>query len=146
MAQPVIVDLRNIYSSEEVCRAKFRYICIGNAEAPGVRPGRDVRPRRPAPSHDRISSADRQSIRSRRPQSRVTRFNRSPFSPIAAGFAPRKCEQKRGDQTEPDDKSQYLVRYPGAKTVIAANTHSQRFNKKTRATTSRTENPRSVPS
>ena len=59
MAQPVIVDLRNIYSSEEVCRAKFRYFGVGNAEARGVRPGRDVRPRRHALVYDRLSSADK---------------------------------------------------------------------------------------
>ena len=44
MAQPVIVDLRNIYSSEEVCRAKFRYIGVGNAEGARrqTRPGRST--------------------------------------------------------------------------------------------------------
>ena len=31
MAQPVIVDLRNIYRSDEVKRAKFRYFAVGRA-------------------------------------------------------------------------------------------------------------------
>jgi UDPglucose 6-dehydrogenase len=31
MARPVIVDLRNIYRSEEMDRAKFRYVAIGRA-------------------------------------------------------------------------------------------------------------------
>ena len=29
MARPVIVDLRNIYRSEEMRRAKFRYLAVG---------------------------------------------------------------------------------------------------------------------
>ena len=59
MAQPVIVDLRNIYRSEDVRRAKFRYVGVGSAELSGVRPSRDVRPRRPAPVHDRLSAVGR---------------------------------------------------------------------------------------
>jgi UDPglucose 6-dehydrogenase len=31
MAQPVIVDLRNIYRAEEMKRAKFRYVGVGRA-------------------------------------------------------------------------------------------------------------------
>ncbi|MGC1277149.1 MAG: UDP binding domain-containing protein, partial [Xanthobacteraceae bacterium] len=31
MAQPVIVDLRNIYRPEEMSRAQFRYVAIGRA-------------------------------------------------------------------------------------------------------------------
>jgi UDPglucose 6-dehydrogenase len=31
MAQPVIVDLRNIYRSDEMRRAAFRYVPIGRA-------------------------------------------------------------------------------------------------------------------
>jgi UDPglucose 6-dehydrogenase len=31
MAQPVIVDLRNIYRPEEMKRANFRYLAIGRA-------------------------------------------------------------------------------------------------------------------
>jgi hypothetical protein len=31
MAQPVIVDLRNIYRDEEMKRAQFRYFGIGRA-------------------------------------------------------------------------------------------------------------------
>ncbi|HEY1748505.1 MAG TPA: UDP-glucose/GDP-mannose dehydrogenase family protein [Xanthobacteraceae bacterium] len=58
MAQPVIVDLRNIYRSEDVRRAKFRYVGVGRAEMPGVRASRDVRPRRPAPVHDRLSAVE----------------------------------------------------------------------------------------
>jgi UDPglucose 6-dehydrogenase len=54
MAQPVIVDLRNIYRSEDVHRAKFRYVGVGSAEMSGLRPNRDVRPRKPAPVHDRL--------------------------------------------------------------------------------------------
>jgi hypothetical protein len=33
MAQPVIVDLRNIYRTDEMKRAKFRYVAVGR---PGV--------------------------------------------------------------------------------------------------------------
>jgi UDPglucose 6-dehydrogenase len=33
MAQPVIVDLRNIYRADEMKRAKFRYSAVGRAEA-----------------------------------------------------------------------------------------------------------------
>jgi UDPglucose 6-dehydrogenase len=33
MAQPVIVDLRNIYRIDEMKRAKFRYVAVGR---PGV--------------------------------------------------------------------------------------------------------------
>jgi len=32
MAQPVIVDLRNIYRPDEMKRAQFRYVAIGRAE------------------------------------------------------------------------------------------------------------------
>ncbi len=31
MAQPVIVDLRNIYRADEMKRAQFRYVAIGRA-------------------------------------------------------------------------------------------------------------------
>jgi hypothetical protein len=31
MAQPVIVDLRNIYRADEMKRAKFRYVAVGRA-------------------------------------------------------------------------------------------------------------------
>jgi len=31
MAQPVIVDLRNIYRVDEMRRAKFRYSAVGRA-------------------------------------------------------------------------------------------------------------------
>jgi UDPglucose 6-dehydrogenase len=33
MAQPVVVDLRNIYRADEMKRAKFRYVAVGR---PGV--------------------------------------------------------------------------------------------------------------
>src|ERR1700733_3246794 len=59
MAQPVIVDLRNIYRSEEMRRAKFRYVGVGSAEMAAGKRGRDLRPRRPPTVHDRLESADR---------------------------------------------------------------------------------------
>jgi len=31
MAQPVIVDLRNIYRADEMKRAKFKYVAVGRA-------------------------------------------------------------------------------------------------------------------
>src|ERR1700728_1631646 len=57
MAQPVIVDLRNIYRSEEMRRAKFRYVGVGSAEMTAGKRGRDLRPRRPPIVHDRVESA-----------------------------------------------------------------------------------------
>jgi hypothetical protein len=33
MAQPVIVDLRNIYRAEEMKRANFRYLAVGRPTA-----------------------------------------------------------------------------------------------------------------
>jgi hypothetical protein len=33
MARPLIVDLRNIYGAEEMQRADFRYIAVGQAHA-----------------------------------------------------------------------------------------------------------------
>jgi UDPglucose 6-dehydrogenase len=51
MAQPVIVDLRNIYRSEEMRRAKFRYVGIGSAEMTAGKRGRDLRRRAGHVSH-----------------------------------------------------------------------------------------------
>jgi len=31
MARPVIVDLRNIYRTDEMRRAKFKYVAVGRA-------------------------------------------------------------------------------------------------------------------
>jgi UDPglucose 6-dehydrogenase len=59
MAQPVIVDLRNIYRSEDMRRAKFRYVGVGSAEMTAGKRGRDLRPRRPPTVHDRLESTDR---------------------------------------------------------------------------------------
>jgi UDPglucose 6-dehydrogenase len=59
MARPVIVDLRNIYRPEEMRRAKFRYVGIGTADLGPVRRGKDVRPQRPVPIHDRLALTDR---------------------------------------------------------------------------------------
>src|SRR6202167_2157063 len=59
MAQPVIVDLRNIYRSEEMRRAKFRYVGVGSAEMAAGKRGRDLRTRRPPIVHDRLESIDR---------------------------------------------------------------------------------------
>jgi UDPglucose 6-dehydrogenase len=59
MAQPVIVDLRNIYRSEEMRRAKFRYVGVGGAEMAAGKRGRDLRPRRPPAVHDRLEPTDR---------------------------------------------------------------------------------------
>jgi UDPglucose 6-dehydrogenase len=32
MARPVIVDLRNIYSADEMNRANFRYVAVGRGD------------------------------------------------------------------------------------------------------------------
>ncbi len=32
MAQPVIVDLRNVYRADDMKRASFRYLSVGRAE------------------------------------------------------------------------------------------------------------------
>jgi UDPglucose 6-dehydrogenase len=60
MAQPVIVDLRNIYRCEDMRRAKFRYVGVGSGEVIDSKRGRDVRPRRPAAVHDRLTSIGRE--------------------------------------------------------------------------------------
>jgi UDPglucose 6-dehydrogenase len=58
MAQPIIVDLRNIYRSEDMRRAKFRYVGVGSAEMAAGKRGRDLRTRRPPTVHDRLESVD----------------------------------------------------------------------------------------
>lgn len=58
MARPVIVDLRNIYRSEDMRRAKFRYIGVGTAGLSAAKGGSDIRARRVPPIHDRLASID----------------------------------------------------------------------------------------
>jgi UDPglucose 6-dehydrogenase len=45
MARPTIVDLRNVYRSDEMKRAKFRYVGVGGPERDGGKRPREARPR-----------------------------------------------------------------------------------------------------
>jgi len=45
MAQPVIVDLRNIYRSDEMERANFRYLAIGRPDIEQRGPASESEPR-----------------------------------------------------------------------------------------------------
>jgi UDPglucose 6-dehydrogenase len=58
MARPVIVDLRNVYRSEDMRRAKFRYVGVGTAGLSPAKRGSDIRARRLPSIHDRLASID----------------------------------------------------------------------------------------
>jgi UDPglucose 6-dehydrogenase len=58
MARPVIVDLRNIYRSEDMRRAKFRYIGVGTADIGTAKGETDMRARRVPSIRDRLAAVD----------------------------------------------------------------------------------------
>jgi UDPglucose 6-dehydrogenase len=58
MARPVIVDLRNIYRSEEMRRAKFRYVGVGTADIGTAKRDSDTRVRRAPSIRDRLATID----------------------------------------------------------------------------------------